>query len=242
MKIALIGYGRMGKQIEELLPEKGHTVCAKIDGSLGKEELIKALEGADVAIEFSQPNAAVYNLKTCFEARVPVVCGTTGWYDAFDDVVKACEERGGGLFHATNFSVGVNVFFHINEWIARLMKHFDSYNPSLKETHHIHKLDEPSGTAISLAEGFLKAYGWEDWKLVKEDETSIDGQLPVIAERRGEVPGIHKIIYESEVDTISISHAAKGRIGFASGAILAAEFLAGKQGVYSMKDLLKLPN
>ena len=216
MKIALIGYGKMGKTIEKIALERGHEIVSVIDVSNPEDFNSAAFKSADVAIEFTVPSTALSNYMKCFEANVPVVSGTTGWLDRMDEVKEKCEKEGKTFFYASNYSIGVNIFFAVNSYLARIMNNFPSYNVRMTETHHIHKLDAPSGTAITLAEGILEQ-----------------------VDRKDEVPGIHEIIYDSEADYISIKHDAKSRAGFALGAVVAAEFTAGKKGFLGMKDLFK---
>lgn len=239
MKVALLGYGKMGQMIAGILEEQGHEVVLKVDVDNRETVTDRELQMADVAIEFSMPKVAVDNYKWCFDCGVPVVSGTTGWLDSWEEVVNYCKERDGGFFYASNYSIGVNIFFHLNKLLAKVMSNFKEYGVSLDETHHIHKLDAPSGTAITIAEGILEYHdGYESWKLINDYEAS-SKELPIVAHRIGEVPGIHKVTYKSGVDEISIEHSAYSREGFARGAVAAAQFMVGKHGVYSMDDLLK---
>lgn len=238
MNIALIGYGRMGKEIERIALSRGHNIVLTID----KDNLDKLtndnLQKADVAIEFTMPSSAFDNYKLCMEAGVPVVSGTTGWLDRMDELKTVCERNNGGFFYASNFSVGVNLFFALNKKLATLMNSFDTYDVEMEEIHHIHKLDAPSGTAISLAEGVFENFNRKDkWELGKSSDSSA---MKIIAKREGEVPGTHTVKYFSDVDEISITHEAYNRKGFALGAVLAAEFINGKSGVFGMNDLLGL--
>ena len=239
MKIALLGYGKMGKTIERLARERGHEIVLIVDENNRTRCTDEQLKQADVAIEFTMPAVAVENYNWCFRNRVPVVSGTTGWLEKWDEVVTACERSGGTFFYASNYSIGVNIFFHLNRWLTQTMARFSHYKVSLEETHHIHKLDAPSGTAITLAEGILKEHPeYTSWKL---DEGQVKvGELPIKAKREGEVPGIHSVTYQSGVDEIQICHSAYSRDGFAQGAVMAAEFLVGKQGVFGMEDLIKI--
>ena len=239
MKIALLGYGKMGKTIERLARERGHEIVLIVDENNRTRCTDEQLKQADVAIEFTMPAVAVENYNGCFRNRVPVVSGTTGWLEKWDEVVTACERSGGTFFYASNYSIGVNIFFHLNRWLTQTMARFSNYKVSLEETHHIHKLDAPSGTAITLAEGILKEHPeYTSWKL---DEGQVKvGELPIKAKREGEVPGIHSVTYQSGVDEIQICHSAYSRDGFAQGAVMAAEFLVGKQGVFGMEDLIKI--
>ncbi|PHR88341.1 MAG: 4-hydroxy-tetrahydrodipicolinate reductase [Leeuwenhoekiella sp.] len=231
MNIALLGYGRMGKTIEKLATERGHKIVKTIDQDDDYE-----FNGADVAIDFSVPDAAVANISACLNAGVPVVSGTTGWLDHYDEMVSLCENKKGAFIYASNFSVGVNIFFELNKQLAKMMQNLKEYDVDMTEVHHIHKLDAPSGTAITLAEGILDYSDKKDWVL-DEKET---GKLTINAVREGEVPGTHTINYQSAVDEITIEHKAHSRNGFALGAIIAAEWLKDKTGVYGMKDVLGL--
>lgn len=233
MKIALLGYGKMGKSIEEISLKRNHTIALATNDPVSENDL----SNADVAIDFSVPSSAVDNIKKCFSVNVPVVVGTTGWYDRFDEVCQLCTQGGYSLFHATNFSVGVNIFFEINKKLAELMNPQQNYDVQMTEIHHIQKLDSPSGTAITLAEGILSKL---DRKSGWAEGTQVSSMINITSKREGMVPGTHIITYENEIDKIEIIHEAKGRIGFATGAVLAAEFLQEKKGVYTMKDLLNL--
>ena len=233
MKIALLGYGKMGKVIEEIALKRGHSVVFKTN----EASVEKDVSRADVAIDFSTPETAVDNIKKCFAVNVPVVVGTTGWYERFSEVCRLCELGGHSLFHATNFSVGVNIFFEVNKKLAKLMDTQADYEIEMTEIHHTQKLDSPSGTAITLAEGIV---GELDRKSKWSEEAQGQDSILIHAKREGEVPGTHIIDYENEIDKIEIKHEAKGRIGFATGAVVAAEWLQDKHGVYTMKDLLKL--
>ncbi len=245
MKIALIGYGKMGREIEKIAIEKGHEIVLKISADnlsdLTKENLSKA----DVAIEFSTPHTVVENIKLCAEINLPIVVGTTAWYSEFDQVKNIIAENNATLFYATNFSIGVNLFFKINELAAELMKDFD-FALSMDEIHHTHKLDAPSGTAITTAEKIMQHYAakksWEN-KIVTDENEVRDTkkntqELLIRSIRKDEVPGTHTVYYDSDVDTIEISHIAHSRKGFAKGAVSAAEWLIGKKGIYNMDDLL----
>lgn len=238
MKIALIGYGRMGKEIEKIAIQRKHSIVLKIDMDNQEDLNTKNLENADVAIDFSFPDAAYSNILKCFEANIPIVCGTTGWLDKIEDVKTKCMTQGKSFFYASNFSLGVNVFFKVNEYLAKIMNSLSGYEVSMEEVHHIHKLDAPSGTALTLAEGILKNITTKDsWILNNPSENS---KLGIRAIREGEVPGIHRIKYESEVDTIFMEHSAKSRKGFALGAVLAAEFMKSNTGYKTMDDLLDI--
>ena len=228
----------MGKLVERLAAGRGHEIVLVVDEYNRNSTSGEQLEMAEVAIEFSVPAVAADNYKWCFDHGVPVVSGTTGWLDRWDEVVEYCRQRDGGFFYASNFSIGVNVFFQLNKYLAGMMSRFDDYQVFVEETHHIHKIDAPSGTAITLAEGILGNHGgYSSWELSSGGCPS-KGVLPVSAKRIGEVPGIHAVTYKSDVDEIVIRHSAISREGFARGAVLAAEFMKGKKGVYNMDDLL----
>ena len=238
MRIALLGYGKMGKMIERIAVSRGPQVVLVVDLDNRADCSVEQLRQADVAIEFTTPAVAVDNYKWCMDAGVPVVSGTTGWLDRWEEVVGYCREKGGGFFYASNFSIGVNIFFRLNKYLAKMMDNFRDYKIFIEETHHIHKLDAPSGTAITLAEGIIKNHSaYRSWKLYQGEELGED-VLPVAAKRIGEVPGIHGVTYKSAVDEIEIRHSAFSREGFAQGAVFAAEFLFGKKGLYGMDDLL----
>ncbi|MBP9991322.1 MAG: 4-hydroxy-tetrahydrodipicolinate reductase [Bacteroidales bacterium] len=238
MKIALLGYGKMGKAIEALADERGHKVCAVIDNESDWMTKIDDLRRCDVAIDFSMPSCAVENIMKCFNIDVPIVVGTTGWYDQLDAVKEECRQRGQALFVASNFSIGMNIMFALNERLAQLMNGQPDYKVAISETHHIHKLDAPSGTAITLANAISDEIDrYEGWEMSGKEE---EDEIPVTSIREGEVPGIHVVTYDSEIDTITLSHSAKSRKGLALGAILAAEYLEDKKGFYTMKELLSL--
>lgn len=234
MKIALIGYGKMGRVIEEIAIARGHEIVCRIDVDNQRDFESPAFASADVAIEFTTPATAVDNYRRAFAAGVPVVSGTTGWTQRMPEIKAACEQ-GATFFYASNFSLGVNVFFALNRYLASVMSRFEDYQVTLEEIHHIHKLDHPSGTAITLADGIIdnmeRLTAWSE--TVDDDHT-----LPVTARREGEVPGTHIVRYDSDVDTITIEHCAKSRRGFALGAVVAAEFTAGKSGFLTMSDML----
>ena len=235
MKIALVGYGKMGKTIEQIALSRGHEIVSIIDINNPDDFESAAFKSADVAIEFTTPATAFDNYMKCFAANVPVVSGTTGWTARMSEIKEMCEKEGKTFFYASNFSIGVNIFFALNKYLAKVMNNFPSYDVRMTEVHHIHKLDAPSGTAITLAEGILENIDRKDRWTLETAEKATD--LPIHAIREGEVPGIHEIIYESDVDTISIKHDAKSRAGFALGAVVAAEFTAGKKGFLGMNDL-----
>ena len=231
MKIALVGYGKMGKIIGEIAESRGHEVVAKLNES----PTLENLNDPDVVIEFSNPEVAFNNIKICLENKIPVVCGTTGWLDQKPEIEKIATENETAFLYGSNFSLGVNLFFALNEKLADLMKNFSEYKVQLEEIHHTHKKDAPSGTAISLAEGIIKNdHRFDAWKL---DETK-GNELGIFAIREDEVPGTHSIFYRSEVDEIEIKHTAFNRNGFALGAVIAAEWIQGKKGNFSMKDVL----
>lgn len=237
MNIALIGYGKMGHEIEKIAISRGHNIVSIIDVNNSDDFDSPAFKSADVAIEFSTPDSAIDNYRKCFAAQVPVVAGTTGWLEHMDEVKKACSEGGQTFFYASNYSLGVNIFFVLNKYLARIMNSYPDYDVKIDEIHHIHKLDAPSGTAITLAEGVLENIGWKDRWTLETGENKTD--LVIHSIREGEVPGIHEITYESEVDVISIKHDSKSRKGLALGAVIAAEFTKGKKGFIGMDDMLK---
>ena len=232
MKFALLGYGRMGKAIEQIAIERGHEIVCKIDKNLSEGEL----QEADVAINFSIPDAAVENINSALNQAVPVVCGTTGWLDAYQQVTQKAQENNTAFLYASNFSVGVNLFFKLNKVLAQMMQPHKEYKVSMEETHHIHKLDAPSGTAITLAEGIIENSHITQWKLGEEAKDSVSIQ----SLREGEVPGTHSIKYQSPIDDITIAHKAHNRKGFALGAVIAAEWIVGKKGIFKMDDVLNL--
>ena len=235
MKIAILGYGKMGKVIEEIALKRGHSIALKVNQTNLDFDL-ELLSDCDVAIEFSAPESAVKNINKCFEANVPVVVGTTGWYAQFNTVQERCVSENKGLLYATNFSVGVNIFYEINKKLATLMDANSQYDVNVKETHHLQKLDAPSGTAISIAEGIIENLDRKDsWK---NDLIVLENELAVESIRTEDVPGTHVVKYESEIDFVEIKHEAKNRNGFAFGAVLAAEYIRGKKGVFTMKDVL----
>jgi 4-hydroxy-tetrahydrodipicolinate reductase len=238
MKIALIGYGKMGQTIERIALKRRHEIVSKIDIDNQEDFASAMFKSADVAIEFTTPSTAFENYLKCFIAGLPVVSGTTGWTSRMNEIKTLCETEGRTFFYTSNFSIGVNIFFAINRYLARLMNSFPTYDVDMTEIHHVHKLDAPSGTAITLAEDII--YNIErkkHWKLI--DEKSDGSDLLITALRKDEVPGTHEICYTSDVDAITIKHDAKNREGFALGAVLAAEFAAGRKGFLGMKDLLK---
>lgn len=238
MKIALIGYGKMGKAIEGLMGPRGHEAVLKIDEHNRPSLTPAQLRQADVAIEFTGPESAVDNLLLCLEAGIPVVCGSTGWLNNWDRVKKACEASGGALLCASNFSVGVNIFFAISKRLASLMNTHPEYEVSVTEIHHTAKRDAPSGTAITLAEGILETMDRKKgWVNHLSDHPT---ELEVLSERIDPAPGTHKVLYTSDIDDIEIVHTAHNRQGFALGALLAAEYLVGKKGIHTMQEVLGL--
>ena len=237
MKIALICYGKMGKEIEQILIARGHTIPLIIDLNNTNDLDTPHLQKVDVAIEFTTPSTAYGNVVKCLEEGVPVVCGTTAWLDKLPEVEQLCKEKNGAFFYASNYSIGVNIFFEINRRLAQLMNRFGEYDVTIEETHHTQKKDAPSGTAVTLAEGVLENLDRKQkWVC---GTTTVPEELEVVAIRRSVVPGTHTVTYESDVDALSITHMAKSRRGFALGAVLAAEFLHGKTGIFSMKDLMQ---
>jgi len=238
MKIALIGYGKMGKEIEKIAVSRGHEIGLLVDINNPQDLSLENLQKCDVAIEFTIPATAVNNYYACFEAGIPVVSGTTGWLDKKDEVYAKCKKADGTFFYGSNFSVGVNLFFELNKKLAELMATRPEYDVEMKEVHHTQKLDAPSGTAISLAEDILKTLPHK--KSWINDKTPSEEEVNIKSERVGQVPGIHTVKYESNVDFIEISHSAKSRKGFAFGAVLAAEYCLNNKGILTMKDLLKI--
>jgi 4-hydroxy-tetrahydrodipicolinate reductase len=238
MNLALIGYGKMGKEIEKIAVSRGHQIKLIIDVNNPNDLTVENLHKCDVAIEFTIPHSAVNNYLICFDAGIPVVSGTTGWLGKKEEVIKNCTEKNGTFFYSSNFSLGVNLFFELNKKLAEIMANRNEYEVEMTEVHHIHKLDAPSGTAISLAEDMLEILpGKTSWV---NDKTPAGNELNIKSERRGEIPGIHTIKYESEVDYIEITHSSKSRKGLAFGALLAAEYCLGKKGILTMKDLLNI--
>lgn len=232
MKIALFGYGRMGKMIEQAALKRNHTIVAKIDIDTTEIDF----SNIDVAIDFSMPTAAYGNITKCIENNIPIISGTTGWLDNYDNAVKLCKKKEGAFIYASNFSLGVNVFFELNEYLARMMKNLEQYKVSMEEIHHTQKLDAPSGTAITLAEGVINNTDYTQWKLDEADTN----QIPITAKRIEAVPGTHTVAYDSDIDSIEIKHTAHNREGFALGAVIAAEWIIGKKGIFTMKDVLNL--
>lgn len=236
MKIALIGYGKMGKEIEQIAISRGHTIVLKVDRTNAVTYTAEELKHADVAIEFSIPDAAIDNINKCFAAGIPVVVGTTGWLKNLDEVKQKCLLQNQTLFYASNYSIGVNLFFELNKFLAKLMNTYPEYNVTMEEIHHVHKLDAPSGTAISLANQVIERLDTKQ-KWVNNTQQAAS-ELSIISKRLDEVPGTHSVTYSSAVDEISISHIAHNRKGFALGAVVAAEWVIGKKGVLGMEELM----
>ena len=233
MKIALLGYGKMGKVIERIALERGHEIVLRKSSSTS----YAGLENADVAIDFSLPTSAVANISECLNNGIPVVSGTTGWLEEYSNMVALCEQKNGSFIYGSNFSLGVNLFFELNNYLAKMMSKFKNYSASMEEIHHTQKLDAPSGTAISLAKGIIENSDYTNWTM---DANPKENEISIEALRIENVPGTHSIFYNSEVDTIEIKHTAHSRDGFALGSIIAAEWLVGKKGVFTMKDVLEL--
>ncbi|RTE53480.1 4-hydroxy-tetrahydrodipicolinate reductase [Arenibacter aquaticus] len=232
MNIALFGYGKMGKMIEQIALKRNHTIVAKVDVDTTEINYSEI----DVAIDFSMPNAAYGNIKNCLEHNIPVISGTTGWLQDYQNAVDLCKEKNGAFIYASNFSLGVNLFFELNSYLAKMMAPLKQYNVSMEEIHHTQKLDAPSGTAITLAEGVINETDYTNWKLDEAGEQ----EIPITAKRIADTPGTHTVSYDSEVDGIEIKHTAHNREGFALGAVIAAEWIVGKSGVFTMKDVLNL--
>ena len=232
MKIALLGYGKMGKVIERIALERGHEIVLKKSGS----NSYNGLEKADIAIDFSIPKAAINNISECLNNNIPVISGTTGWLEDYSKMVALCIEKNGAFIYASNFSLGVNLFFEMNNYLAKMMSKFHQYSVSMEEIHHTQKLDAPSGTAISLAKGIIENSDYSNWTL----ENPNTNEIHIDSKRIENVPGTHSIFYTSDVDTIEIKHTAYNRDGFALGSIIAAEWLVGKKGVFTMRDVLEL--
>ena len=232
MKIALLGYGRMGKEIEKIAISRGHEIVIRKDID---DDIDITL--ADVAIDFSVPTSAFGNISNCLNNKVPVISGTTGWLDKYDEALALCKEKKGAFIYASNYSLGVNIFFELNKQLAKMMKAVEGYSISMEEIHHTKKLDAPSGTAITLAEGVIENTSKKAWVL---GDTATENNIPIVAKRIPDVPGTHSVWYNSEVDTIEIKHTAHSRKGFALGAVIAAEWILDKTGVFSMKDVLNI--
>lgn len=232
MKIALLGYGKMGKVIEKIAIQRGHEIVLRKTSS----DTFEGLENADAAIDFSVPTAAVTNISACLNTGIPVISGTTGWLEDYEKMATLCNEKNGAFIYGSNFSLGVNIFFELNEHLAKIMSKFNQYQVEMEEIHHTQKLDAPSGTAISLAKGIINNSHYKNWTLEnpKSDDILID------AKRIENVPGTHSVLYNSEVDLIEIKHVAHNREGFALGSVIAAEWILGKKGIFTMKDVLNL--
>ena len=232
MKIALLGYGRMGKEIEKIALSRGHEIVIRKD----VDDTID-ITVADVAIDFSVPSSAFNNITNCINNNVPVISGTTGWLDKYEEAVKLCKEKKSAFIYASNYSLGVNIFFELNKLLAKMMHHLSDYDISMEEIHHTKKLDAPSGTAITLAEGIIENSSKKNWELgTKTSEENI----PIIAKRIPKIPGTHSVWYDSKVDSLEIKHTANSREGFALGAVVAAEWILGKEGIFTMKDVLNI--
>lgn len=235
MKIALFGYGKMGKEIEQIALNRGHEIVLKI-----RENEKYDISKADIGIDFSVPNAALHNIISCFKNNIPVISGTTGWLDDFDKALTVCKENKGSFIYASNFSIGVNLFFELNKSLAKMMNPHKDYSLDVEEIHHTKKLDTPSGTAISIAEQIIKNSSKSDWELIEDSVNQDSNSVPISAKRILDTPGTHKVSYKSEIDSIEIKHIANNRKGFALGAIIAAEWLIKKNGIYTMKDVLNI--
>jgi len=232
MNIALFGYGKMGKAIEAIAIERGHQIVLKVSSNTENY----SLQQVDVAIDFSLPSSAVANISKCLNAQTPVISGTTGWLDHYDKIVQVCNEKNGTFLYASNFSLGVNIFFELNKVLAKLMSKLPQYETSIEEIHHTQKLDAPSGTAITLAEGIIENTNYKNWTL----DAPKQNEIGILAKRIENVPGTHDINYDSEVDSIQIKHTAHSRQGFALGAVIAAEYVHDKKGIFTMKDVLNI--
>ena len=233
MKIAILGYGKMGKEIEKISLERGHDIIFKID----KDSTVKDIKDADVAINFSTPDSAVNNIELGLKSLVPVISGTTGWLSDFNRIKELSKKLKTSFLYSSNFSLGVNLFFDLNKRLAEIMKKHDQYELNIEETHHINKIDQPSGTAISLAEGIIQTGKYKDWSIIKNKNKSIS----IKSNRVDKVNGIHKVKYSSMIDSIEITHTAKNRRGFALGAIISAEWIINKKGVFEIKDVINDP-
>ena len=233
MKIALIGYGKMGKEIEKISHERGHEVIFKID----KDSDLKNISGADVAINFCTPETALQNIELGLKSSIPVVSGTTGWLSDFNKIQELSKKLDISFLYSSNFSLGVNLFFDLNKKLAEIMKKHDQYDLNIEETHHVQKVDKPSGTAITLAEGIIEKGKYNNWSMDNEKKS-----IPIESKRIDNVPGTHMVNYSSELDSIEIKHIAKNRTGFALGAVIAAEWIVDKRGVFEMSDVIKDPN
>lgn len=237
MRILLIGYGKMGKTIEQIAVAKGHQIAGTIDHSNAETLTDYTADQVDVAIEFTHPEAAFSNISYCLTTGIPVVSGSTGWLNRYEEVVQLCEQHNSAFFYASNFSVGVNLFFHFNEYIAGKMQAYKEYTVSIREVHHLQKVDKPSGTGITTADGILASYPHLDGWVGDE---KVDDKLTIVSERAPDVVGTHIVTYSSDVDKIELGHIAHSRAGFAEGALMATEWLQDRKGVYGMKDMLNL--
>jgi len=233
MKIALIGYGKMGKTIERIALERGHEIVARID----KDDDLEPITNAAVAIEFTRPDSAVNNMKYCAANQVPVICGTTGWHNDLDIIREYMDKHNGSLVHASNFSLGVNIFFELNKKLAQMMSGHPSYALEMQEIHHTQKIDAPSGTAVTLADGIIENSDYKKWHL---GTTSNEESIAIEALREDDVKGTHSVSYKNSIDTIEIKHTAHSRDGFALGAVIAAEWIVKHKGIFTMKDVLGL--
>mgnify|MGYP000208997713 CR=1 FL=1 len=237
MKIALFGYGKMGKEIEAIALERGHTITARVDSKNPVSSF--DYSDTDVIIEFSRPESAVENMTFAMDNGIPIVVGTTGWYEELGQIEATCKEQQGAVLHATNFSLGVNAFFAVNRYLAKIMNQLDEYSAEVVEIHHTEKLDAPSGTGISLTEQIIEHHDrYTQWQNDKAEAVSEKNIIPIASQRLPKVPGTHEVKYKSTIDTIEIKHTAHNRKGFALGSVLAAEWIKGKTGVYTMQDVL----
>jgi len=241
LKIVLLGYGKMGREIEKMAVQKSHVIIARIDNALDWEEQAELVKDADMAIDFSTPDSVIDNISRCFAIDLPIVVGTTGWYAKMDDIKKQCEAGNHSLLWASNCSIGMNIFFKLNDLLAQMTSKFPAYKASLYEIHHSQKLDAPSGTAVTIADDIIQKHsGYQSWKLIEDTFEDIPkNTLPIAYERIGKVTGLHQVKYESDIDILSIKHEAKNRKGFAEGALLAAQWLSQRQGFYSMADVFE---
>lgn len=240
MNIALIGYGKMGQAIEDIALKRGHMITCKISSRNLQDFNPRVLQWADVAIEFSTPESAFANISRCIEIGVPVISGTTGWLNKMEEIRQLCHDRDGSFLYASNFSIGVNIFFEINKRLAQLMNKYEVYDVNIKEIHHTAKLDKPSGTAITLAKDIIENVDRKKVWTISPPNDNHSRSLYIDAERTENVPGTHIINYDSDIDSISISHTAHSRLGFAKGAVQAAEWIRGRKGIFEMKDVLEL--
>nr|WKN34670.1 4-hydroxy-tetrahydrodipicolinate reductase [Tunicatimonas sp. TK19036] len=242
MRIILIGYGKMGKTIEQIALSRDHQIIERIDQDNPQAWDALNQNSADVAIEFSQPDAAVQNIRHCLDRSIPIISGTTGWLNHKAEIENYCKEKGGTFFYASNFSIGVNLFFRLNKYLAKMIGQYPQYQASVEETHHTEKKDAPSGTAITIAEGMLEHLPLNGWYLDDEKQEKTESQLPIRAKREPDVPGTHVVQYQSDMDTIEIKHTAHTRESFALGAVLVAEWISTQQksGILTMNDFLKI--